>query len=317
VTFVQAQLFDPNEFRLVPQTRAQRERREAALQQRRAQEDFFAETAVRVSVMKWAPGGGLRVQADTLPPWFGAPPAAITSMTPAGKRLVVGDSLGGLRVWDQNGNSWTQGACYQLFGIENGVVAKDMRVASVSLEALDSTHHPGVVAVGTAAFSKDGSTEIFPGVLDGPVALSVPLSVVKGGVVLVDLVKQQVKHIISDHMDSVLCMCSIPDGSLVTGGGKHDAKVKVWNRRQLEGQDSTKEAGENEAAMLEKATQISLETRSGAENANSPIQVILKASQVLPEPGYIVSAAVLPDQKPGSGHFALAGARYNVVKICL
>jgi hypothetical protein len=45
--------------------------------------------------------------------------------------------------------------------------------------------------------------------------------------------------------------------------------------------------------------------------------VLTASAQVLDDPGYVVALALLPDTKPGSQLYALAGARYNRVSICL
>ena len=45
--------------------------------------------------------------------------------------------------------------------------------------------------------------------------------------------------------------------------------------------------------------------------------VVQEAEQTLTKLGYVLALAFVPDSKPGSALFALAGARYNVLKVCL
>ncbi|EJK50535.1 hypothetical protein THAOC_30462, partial [Thalassiosira oceanica] len=54
------------------------------------------------------------------------------------------------------------------------------------------------------------------------------------GVCVVDLNTQSATHVLDGHKDTVMCVRSLPDGSLLTGGGKLDATVKLWSCDQLE-----------------------------------------------------------------------------------
>ena len=73
---------------------------------------------------------------------------------------------------------------------------------------------------------------------------------------------------------------------LVAGGGKLDAKVRLWRPAQWHGGDT------------------------GAVVLDAP-------AKELAEPGYCFDLEVLPYTAEGSDVFALAGARYNAVRICL
>ena len=86
----------------------------------------------------------------------------------------------------------------------------------------------------------------------------------------------------------------VASGDLATGGGKHDATVKIWQPQQWERDDAS---------------------AAGSE-ADAP-PVLCEAALSPKEPGYVFALAVLPDTKPGSRLFALAGGWYNRVKICL
>lgn len=38
---------------------------------------------------------------------------------------------------------------------------------------------------------------------------------------------------INGHQDAVQCLCELPNGDLLTGGGKMDATIKMWSQQQL------------------------------------------------------------------------------------
>ena len=133
--------------------------------------------------------------------------------------------------------------------------------------------------------------------------LEVP-SLGAGGVVLVDLAACSVLSVLAGHRDVVRCMCGTPDGRLVTAGGKHDAKCLVWDRAQWE------DGQEGVALEQEENGQV------GDDNAIAS-SVLRHPAQRLKDPGFVNALVTVMDTKPGSPFFALAGARYNAVKICL
>ena len=104
---------------------------------------------------------------------------------------------------------------------------------------------------------------------------------------VIDLHKSALVSVLKGHRDTVMSICVLPGGGLATSGGKMDAQTLLWSREQLEG------------AVSEHQGEIPIRTESDT---------------ALDE-GYIFAATVLPDSKPASDHYALAVARYNVVKI--
>jgi WD40 repeat protein len=80
--------------------------------------------------------------------------------------------------------------------------------------------------------------------------------------------------------DAVICLCELPNGDLLTGGGKLDTTLQLWTKSQL----STREQQDDD----------------GQEQVHS------KACKVLSDVGYVFCLAVLPDAKD-----AVAAARYN------
>ena len=149
--------------------------------------------------------------------------------------------------------------------------------------------------------------------------------------------------VLDAHADVVHCMRALPDGSLATAGGKHDGKIRVWSRAQCAAADEAtpadatipasrsaeeeaagggaapEAAGSSAAAPAAAAAPLAELDASSGPRAVAPALPLVEreASQTLREPGYVFDLAVLPDAQPGSELFALACARYNVVKICV
>ena len=148
-----------------------------------------------------------------------------------------------------------------------------------------------LLAVSTRQRPADDSTHP----LADSVAIDVPIT---QAVYIIDIEKCACNLIIDGHSDAVQAMCLLPDGGLATCGGKMDAKSKVWDKSLLG--DTSKGDGNNNVGMSE-----------------TSIHVLTESSATLDEVGYVFALTVLPDTKPGSKHYALAAARYNVVKICI
>jgi len=336
----QARPFDPHAFRLPPQNEEQRRRRAEARAQQEAQQRAFVSQSATVAVVGLAPvtafvdGVGVQPQQMLRPPAAGgSSAAAVTALVALGERgggrLVSGDALGGLQLWTcslLHATEWISAGRLQLMqaqgggdgaagaeGTGAGRVPDDVEadgapaagrpggggggdggggggggsarcLSVVCMEALTSPH---VLAVSTAeiiAPAADGRARL----ADGTAVLEVPRTSGRpGSVVLVDVSTRTVLAVLAAHTDIITCMCAIPGGGLVTGGGKRDATVKIWHPSQWNGEK------EGAAMVLHEAAQ-------------SPL-----------EPGYVFALTTLPDTKPGSTLFALAGAWYNRVKICL
>ena len=103
------------------------------------------------------------------------------------------------------------------------------------------------------------------------------------GIHIVDTKTAAVAAVLDAHRDVVQCLRSLPDGSFLSAGGKMDATVRVW-------ESSADETGDGAATW--------------------------KAARILEEPGYVFDVQVLPDSRR-SGVYAVAAARYNVIKIVI
>jgi hypothetical protein len=126
------------------------------------------------------------------------------------------------------------------------------------------------------------------------------------------------------HKDVVTCILPLPNGDLVTSGGKMDATTQVWSRSQLRGA----------AARIREQDGVNggLDNYSVAFLDASPPPPILTEATTINLCGYVFAAELLEDFKSkenggGKGDksnsnsadnpFAIAVARYNVVKIVI
>eukprot|EP00656_Telonema_subtile_P046083 TRINITY_DN52410_c0_g1_i1.p1 TRINITY_DN52410_c0_g1~~TRINITY_DN52410_c0_g1_i1.p1 ORF type:complete len:275 (-),score=65.24 TRINITY_DN52410_c0_g1_i1:52-876(-) len=213
VCFSQAHPFDQNEFRLVPQNDAQRERRLEALALRQQHEEHVSRVTGQVWLMDLARVAWSQPLAN-LYCGESCPVEALACM--GDSCLVLGDSAGQIRCWDapsQVGQAWSGSEEIQLRGL-------DGRMASVvCVEPL--------VRRGTVALSVSPSEVLDP--VGG--ALRVPLGE-HGGVLILDLLQRAVLTVLDGHQDVVRCLCATPGARLLTAGGKHDAAVLVWDEEQ-------------------------------------------------------------------------------------
>jgi WD40 repeat protein len=130
----------------------------------------------------------------------------------------------------------------------------------------------------------------------GEVVLQMPTDT--RAVSIVNITRRTLLAVISGaHVDSVISMCSLPNGGVVTGGGKMDGSCQVWLPEQWRA--PTKEEGVDDSTVP--ATPLLLN----------------KPAKRLHEPGYSFALVALPDAKAGSDLFALAAARYNQIHVCL
>jgi len=284
---------DPNQFRLVPQDEAGRRRRAQAEEQERQLRLRLDAAAARVQVS--IQSGGQLQQMTIEPPSDGrgrevvSPP--VTSLAALdrddGTILVIGNACGELRLVQFRRDNNLMGTDYKLMHLNpaNGGTA-----SIVCMEPLGGS----LLAVSTRQRPADDSTSSSTHALADSVAIDVPLA---QAVYIIDIEKCACDLIIDGHSDAVQAMCLLPDGSLATCGGKMDAKSKVWDKSLL---GATSGDGHNNVGMGE---------------AN--VRVLTESSATLDDVGYVLALTVLPDTKPGSKHYALAAARYNVVKICI
>eukprot|EP00931_Biecheleriopsis_adriatica_P108502 TRINITY_DN82831_c0_g1_i1.p1 TRINITY_DN82831_c0_g1~~TRINITY_DN82831_c0_g1_i1.p1 ORF type:complete len:614 (-),score=116.72 TRINITY_DN82831_c0_g1_i1:5-1846(-) len=298
-TFRQIRSSDAAAFHLVPQNEAERQRRHQAEAQEAAARERLAR-AVR-SVQVWSPkvdissdaqdpspGGG---HSEMLEPSVGVTTAPLTSIAvvlggggQAATRMVCGDKAGGLHLWKHESSSSSEEARWSRCGLLQ-LRPESSEVASVVCMVPLIESGTQLLAVSTETVYTLTSASAYHS--QSAITLGMPLA---RAVVLVDISRSALLAVLNAHSDTVQCMCALPGGGLATGGGKHDASVRVWD-----------------PSLWQQA----------ANAAEAATTAVSQDAIKLKEPGYVFALEVLPDTKPGSQLFALAAARYNVVKICL
>jgi len=337
VVFRQARPFDPNAFRLVPANEEQRRRRaEAEAAQVQAQAAFDLHSS-QVQILELSERGDIRLTflgpIDSLGSF-------VTSLAVMGcDGIVAGNAQGGLHLWSLGnsavGNSvleWKFTKALQLWpnvaNVGDGGVGSG-GVSVVCMQAL-------AVNSNVLAVSVEATSSAHNGAGSGVARAYIPTH----GVVLIDMATCVVLAVLTAHTDVVRCMCAMPDGGLVTGGGKRDATVRTWHPSQWHASkerlpsetapglsfdsnlahlniDSARtDAQQGESAREGEAT---VEDPAGTVAYQQGVvpKLVQGAVQTLRELGYVFALTILADEKQGSQVFALAGARYNTVKICL
>jgi WD40 repeat protein len=105
------------------------------------------------------------------------------------------------------------------------------------------------------------------------------------GTLLIDIDTKTVRTVLNAHSDVVHCICPLPDGSILTAGGKMCAKVLLWDNNDISNAVQSEET------------------------------VVLAGAKRMKEPGYVFDLQVLRDSDAVSTVYAIVGARYNVIKV--
>ena len=276
---------DPNRFRLVPQDEAGQRRRARAEEEERNLIRSLSRAAACVRLWMWDPSSRAPPRQALVEPVesAGDPAAVVTALAnfaypqQNGGMIVIGDSLGGLRLVRALTNSAGR---LEEFATVKRVYLNPTREGGTSSVVCMKPLGDGLLAVST----RPGSTTLGNSFAGEYTAIDVPHA---EAVHVIDLHNSALVSVLKGHRDTVMSMCVLPGGGLATSGGKMDAQTLLWSREQLEG------------AVSEHQGEIPIRTESDT---------------ALDE-GYIFAATVLPDSKPASDHYALAVARYNVVKI--
>lgn len=281
---------DPNRFRLVPQNDAERRRRLVA----EAEERTIQNELLRVV-------GCIRI-------WF------YNSRSRGGTSATVRDIV----VPPEETMETAAAPITELLDVEDGMLAcgdawgciRTLELAETT-GGLSSNNNDGVPSVsrrhllqfrgyGIACMERVGKNVLAVSIEanrhagEGILASAVPLNATTRpyGIYIVDLDGATVRAILDAHTDTVRSICPLPDGSLMSAGGKMDATVRVWDD------------------PLASTTIENLES-----NYDEEAKIVTEA-RVMKEPGYVFDLKVLPDAR-GSNAYAIAAARYNVVKIVI
>ena len=277
---------DPNQFRLVPQDEAGRQRRAAAEDQERQLQQQLAMSASRAHVyirrgnqVRQMEVGPRNQEGSLLP----ITALATVPTNDGSATLVLGDAAGRLRITRFRSDEGNAVDLEEYLNLQ--LRSTDGTVLSiVCIEPLSGS----LLAVSTRQLGEGLHQESQPRPINY-IGINVPAG---QALHIIDLETKTCRGTVNGHKDVVHAICLLPDGCLATCGGKMDAKTRVWDLSKL--QDDKSGDGCAEATVWSEAE-----------------------SKELEEVGYVFGLAVLPDTKPGSQHYALAAARYNVVRMCI
>jgi len=219
--------------------------------------------------------------------------APVTKLLDINGKLVCGDAWGAIRIYElsssqgsseesNNNNAISRRQCAFLqFGGGSSSIA--------CMEQVVGKHVLLAVSIEPAVERDSNSRMVYP------LATSFRVPSPRG-VYIVDTMESTVKAVLDNvHNDTVRGMCSLPDGGLLTAGGKMDATVRVWDSFDFD----------NASPLV----------KEDLDGATDEMQVVTN-SKILDQPGYVFDLKVLPDSN-GSGVYAVAAARYNVIKIVI
>ena len=286
---------NPSQFRLVPQNDEERRRRAHAEAQERAVQQALTKASRTIQI--WYSIHGSTLQSKMLELTSEqAGSAAITCLevlshpTEDGKRfLIAGDTQGRLWVWkaqpSRNGHDieFESQTSYRI------LPSGGSRCSIVCVRALRN----GRLAISTDHVSSSSSltgNQLNHAEEGNFEALVIPVDKPRS-VIILDVSHIEMPRVLvgldGHHKDAVICMCQLPNGDLLTGGGKNDATLQLWSRKQIDGEEERVE------------------------------QMIRESRRTLNDVGYVFALTVLPDAKLGSNYYAIAAARYNTVKLVI
>lgn len=278
---------NPSQFHLVPQDAAARRRRNVAQAQEAERQRMMDHMSRSIEIIYESENHEMNTKSMksyllTPEDERSAPITCLTTVsTKSESFLVSGDVIGGLRIWKPQ--AVTENGINHLKFVQQAftqLVPEDGSCSIVCMEPLGDGRHLAVSTASTANMDTIGSFGT---------SLSIPSS---RAVYILDMGNTRnigVIRVLQGHTkDAVQCMCALPNGDLMTGGGKLDATLQLWESSQLISSD---------------------------EGSESLLQN--QSSQSFSDVGYVFGLTVLKDKKPGSSEFAVAAARYNTVKIVL
>ena len=277
---------DPNQFRLPPQNEAERRRREAAELREQMIQNQLLDVSRRVKVWIYdksqrdANNGGVLFREEMITPHSSN--VEIESIAPSVTKIV--DMSGNLVCGDVRG--------IQIFDQNRDIQPSFQRKLALQFQYLCDIDcmqplHGHLLAVAVSRISDEEGL-----VPADAVGLQIPIA---RGVYIVDTESASVRAILNGHSDRVKCICPLPDGGILTAGGKFDATTQLWCSDAL----------------------LKVTKTSQGEDEDSEETVILSKAKKLKNPGYVFDLKVLPDSKNGSNVYAIAAARYNTINIII
>jgi len=282
--FQVTRLTDPAQFRLVPQNEEERRRRAQAEAQEQAVQQALSKASRSIQIWYSIQGSTtLRSKIVELTREQ-AGSAAITcletiSYTNGQRFLVAGDTEGRLWIWKAQPSS--NGQDIDLI-FQNSYLMTPSQGSKCTIVCLCALRD------GRLAVSTDLSTiQVTEASLIEGLVIDVdnPRSVTILDVS--EIQSPKINSVIGGHdKDAVMCACQLPNGDLLTAGGKLDATLQVWSRQQVYGE--------------------------GPDG-----RILVKSKKTLTDVGYVFALSVLLDSKVDSNYYAVAAARYNTVKLVL
>lgn len=272
---------NPHQFRLPPQDEAGRRRREAAISQERMIQENLSRTSrcVKIWFYDSSKSNSAAFPEDVILPNSSEDTAPITKVADLNGNLVCADEWGGIRVFE-----WD----IPVGGTNRSIIhrqSKLLQIRCAGFHCRISCMEPikeHLLAISIQAVQKEEGT--------GIISSASPLHITNpSGVYIVDLEKATVVASLDGHSDNVQCICPLPDGGILTAGGRMDATVRLWKSDTIV---AALQADDEEIHILTESTQLK-------------------------DPGYVFDLKVLPDSQPDSDVYAVAGARYNVIKIVI
>ena len=269
---------DPHKFRLVPQNDAERQRRRAAEAQEEMIQNELNSVSKNIRVFFYdEESNSTAVRQDVITPDSLEDSAPITNLLDMNGCLVCGDSHGGIRIYKwipHQSNDNTLPARRQIAHMQ-------FRGSSIACLAMTQENHLAV-----SIQSRGEDTGIQPS--------ATPLQPTRPrGIYILDTTQATVKAVLDAHKDTVQCICPLPNGDLISTGGRMDATCRLWN-----------------------SVDISNAIQATTDESNKEDVKVLTDAPILKQPGYVFDLQVLPDSN-GSDVYGIAAARYNVIKIVI
>lgn len=266
---------DPNQFRLPPQNEAERRRREVAEIQEQMIQNQLLNASRLVKVWMYDVSQSNNVRLALHEELIGPHATNVTESAPSITKLA--DMNSNLVIGDETG--------IQIFtATRDRIFQRKLAMQFQYLCDIDCMEplHDDFLAV---SISRKSTQEV--SVPSSAERLQLPT---ERGVYIFDIETAAVRAVLDGHRDSVKCICRLPDGGLLTAGGKFDATVQLWR-----------------SEALTKMTK--------SQDENDEIE-IFGESKKLKNPGYVFDLKVLPDNN-GSTTYAIAAARYNTINIII
>lgn len=298
---------DPSRmFRLPPQNDVERQRRALAEAQEAQLQASLRDISQKVQVWyttvdqettRLAP---LQSKILTIPDGSGSRITCLETIAyDGGCLLLVGDASGGIRRWRMNWNPTTQ--TLDTRHVDYTALRGSTGLAIVALKYLVQANALAVsTTVTETSMPSIPSNRVVEVSRERAVHLFHSVARVENGLLWYRTLDGHPK-------DFVHALCELPTGDLVTAGGKLDATLQVWGYREHVSAFTSD---------VKEDKEIQSETAAMDVDDQELVQSQSKQS-FHGDIGYVLGLEVLRDQKEGSEYFALAAARYNVVKLFL